>query len=248
MRQDQQPTLASMASIRIIRSNAHFNLFASRRLTWWEELGVGYYPVETGTKPYDGAYFDRYKEQANSAIGKLLMASRVNFVNLHIQRWEPLLDVGIGSGAFIEERNAQCPEASIPVTRGFDINPKGRDWLDERGLWQNPYEYIAASSSLFAASFWDVLEHMDNPAIILKHLSWAFVSIPIFRNVEHVLASKHYRKDEHVWYFTARGLCWYMEQLGFACVTRNDMETRIGREDIGTFAFKRREMGSVHRT
>ena len=243
MQQDQLPTVASMASIQVIRRNAHFNLFASCRLTWWEELGLGYYPVETGTKPYDEAYFERYKEQANSAIGKLLMASRVSFVNLHIQRWEALCDVGIGSGAFIEARNQRCPEASIPVTYGFDVNPKAIEWLRKNGLWQNPYEHIVNN-----ASFWDVLEHLDNPATILRPLTWAFISIPIFRNVEHVLQSKHYRKDEHVWYFTARGLIWYMDQLGFSCVTRNDMETRIGREDIGTFAFKRRELESVHRT
>ena len=65
------------------------------------------------------------------------------------------------------------------------------------------------------------------------------MSIPIFEDGEHVLRSKHYRKDEHVWYFTARGLINVFADCGFDLVDMSRIETDIGREDIGSFAFKR---------
>jgi hypothetical protein len=42
-----------------------------------------------------------------------------------------------------------------------------------------------------------------------------------------------------MWYFTDRGLTSYMAEKGFLLVQRNTMEQVVGREDIGTYAFKR---------
>jgi len=68
---------------------------------------------------------------------------------------------------------------------------------------------------------------------------WLFVSLPIFRDAEHVLRSKHFRPQEHVWYFSRDGLIYAMKQCGFDLVSESNVETELGREDIGTFAFKR---------
>lgn len=203
--------------------------FAHRRLTWWPEIGVGYYPVEAGVAPYDAAYFDRFTAQANTDIGRALMLARVAFVQrFHKGR---LIDIGIGSGAFIERRN----EAGSK-TFGFDVNPSAKQWLFERGLELNPYQGIHS-----AISMWDVLEHIPDFRLLLRRVrTWVFVSIPIFKDCEHVLRSKHYRKDEHVWYFTRRGLVKVFDDCGFDMVAVNDVETSLGREDIETFAFFRR--------
>lgn len=205
-----------------------FEKFADRRLTWWPEIGVGYYPVAAGVEPYDDSYFDRYAAQANTDIGRALMAARVEFVGKH---WAfEMIDVGIGSGAFIMLRGENIP------TYGWDISPKAQRWLRREGLQADPYR-----DRVQAISLWDVMEHMPNFQVLLGNVeSWVFISIPIFRNGEHVLRSKHYRKDEHVWYFTASGLVTTMDRLGFECVEVSDFETRIGREDIGSFAFRRR--------
>ena len=155
------------------------------------------------------------------------MRARVEFVERHYQG--PLIDIGIGSGAFIEARQRLQP------TCGYDVNPAGIGWLEERKLFCNPYV-----GSFDAASMWDVLEHMPNYPGLLGHVrEWLFLSLPIFRNAMHVLASKHFRPKEHVWYFTRDGLVFAMKQCGFALVTENTIETELGREDIGTFAFRR---------
>jgi hypothetical protein len=212
-----------------------FDQFASRRLTWWQELGVGYYPVEAGAAPYDPEYFARYQRQADSEIGRALMQFRIDFVARH---WDgALIDVGIGSGAFVEQRNRTFEQGgwSCAATQGFDINPAAVAWLEQRGLFADPYR-----PRVSALSFWDVLEHIEDFRPLLANATrWVFTSLPIFRDAAHVLQSKHYRKDEHIWYFTRDGLVAVMREQGFILVEESDQETRIGREDISAFAFRR---------
>lgn len=156
------------------------------------------------------------------------MRARVDFVARH---WNGVLvDVGIGSGAFIEARDAKGHQ-----TIGFDVCPQAIEWLLARNKIADPYRFEHN-----ALCFWDVLEHIPNfPTLLANVTQWVFVSIPIFTDCDHVLRSKHLRCDEHVWYFTSRGLNSVMRWLGFECVEYNDMESQIGREDIGTFAFRR---------
>jgi len=183
--------------------------------------------VEDSSETYDSKYFARYQRQAKTPIGRQLMERRVSFVEQHYLG--TLVDVGIGSGAFVDLRNT----TGRPTT-GFDINPAGVEWLRTRGLLTDPWQGVRA------VSMWDVLEHMPDFDDLLKVVSeWVFVSIPTFVDGEHVLRSKHYRKDEHVWYFTISGLVDTLGSLGFVLVDMSDMETRLGREDIMTFAFRR---------
>ncbi|KQU77711.1 hypothetical protein ASD12_18090 [Mesorhizobium sp. Root102] len=210
-----------------------FDACAARQLTWWPELGIGFYPVEAGIEPYDAAYFERFQQQADTLIGRALMQARVDFVSGHYQGG--LVDVGIGSGAFIERRNSVASE----TTFGFDVNPVAEAWLRQRGLFIDPYR-----ERVPAVSLWDVMEHIpDFRALLARVSEWVFVSIPIFRDGQHVLCSKHFRKDEHVWYFTSDGLIRAFDDCGFDVVSSNRMETDCGREDIGTFAFRRRGEG-----
>ena len=68
---------------------------------------------------------------------------------------------------------------------------------------------------------------------------WLFMSLPVFNDVDHVLRSKHFKPDEHFWYFTRDGLVAAMLMCGFKLVAESDVESELGREDIGTFAFRR---------
>jgi hypothetical protein len=89
---------------------------------------------------------------------------------------------------------------------------------------------------------WDVLEHMHDFRPLLANVQqWLFLAVPIFRDAEHVLRSKHYRKDEHCWYFTRHGLVSMLRDSGFELIADSDMEIYAGREDIGAFAFRRTE-------
>jgi hypothetical protein len=203
-------------------------LFSRRRLTWWPQIGIGWYPVEAGTEPYDQEYFDRFDRDAQTPLGRALMQGRLEFVEQHHQG--ALVDIGIGSGAFVELRQAHARP-----TWGHDVNPAGIDWLAARKLLVDPYR-----CPFDAMTLWDVLEHIPHYQPLLENVrKWLFVSTPIYRNAEHVLRSKHFRPREHVWYFTRDGLVFTMKLCGFELVLESTFETELGREDIGTFAFRR---------
>lgn len=178
--------------------------------------------------PYDDAYFAKYAGYAQTELGRQINAARVAFVARHFSVGR-LVDVGIGCGQFVE---------SWPGAVGYDVNPCGIDWLRERARFVDPY-----STSVAAACFWDSLEHIVDPAPILENVSdRVFVALPIFRDLQHALSSKHFRRDEHCWYFTEPGFLKFMDAHGWECIDRSAVETELGRDDILSFAFSRIEV------
>lgn len=156
------------------------------------------------------------------------MAFRTEFVAEHYRG--DLCDVGIGCGAFIQRRG-QKPHRTL----GYDVNPAGIKWLIEQNLFTDPYLVPFRAITLF-----DVLEHISNFLPLLENVGeWVFITVPIFECEDHALASKHFRPDEHYWYFTESGLCDAMKLCGFGLVSLSDMEKNIGREDVRTYAFRR---------
>lgn len=209
--------------------DAVFEAAARRELVWIPERGMGYYPV-SAPPPYDAAYFDKYVGYAATTMGQGITDARVELVNRYTLG--EVVDVGVGCGTFIMARGA--------LTYGFDINPAGRHWLIDRDLWKDP-----TSVPVQAASFWDALEHIQDPAPILDNVGqWVFVSLPLFTGPDHVLSSKHFRRDEHYWYWTREGLIWWMGEHGFECVEHATPESLLGREDIHTFVFRRATAGT----
>lgn len=191
---------------------------------WLPEIGMGHFPVMPDNRPYDAAYFEKYQALADTEVGRDLTRARIQLVARHYQG--ALLDVGIGSGQFVESRNNTC---------GYDVNPTGIEWLERRGLWADLY-----GGRHKALSFWDSLEHIDRPDIAVACAEhWVFVSVPIFDSGDHVLRSKHFKKTEHIWYWTHDGFInWFAEQ-GFKLAEYNQSENRLGRSDIGSYAFER---------
>jgi hypothetical protein len=210
----------------------------SKELTWWPERGMGFYPVPDLSK-YDHDYFSKYQGYASTPMGAKLNVARMELVAKHAGFNNPnMVDVGIGSGSFLEGWNYHCEQHSRRphLSRGYDVNPVGIGWLQQRELWLDPYK-----DPVDVATFWDSLEHIADPSRIVSRIGqWAFVSIPIFMDSDHVLRSKHFRKDEHFWYFTHDGLVRWFYGQGFNLVESNRMEEEVGREDIGTYVFRRR--------
>lgn len=185
---------------------------------------MGYYPVTAS--PYDGAYWDKYRAMDRTPVGDKLTAARMALVQRYYKGSSlNLIDIGIGGGRFVEDMDC-C---------GYDINPDAMLWLEARGRLVNPWH-----QSVEAVTFWDSLEHIHDPRPLLANVrSWVFVSLPIFENYAHIKRSKHFRPDEHVWYFSQKGLTRFMGEAGFELVLSNSMEQSAGREDIGTFVFRR---------
>jgi hypothetical protein len=205
-----------------------FCRLANSGLIWFPNPGVGYFNI-TDPAPYDSAYFERYRTQANTDIGRALMRIRVEQVR-RVMRHGTVCDIGIGSGAFIEA----MAQGEGPHAYGDDVNPAAVKWLKDRGL--HLYEPLQADG----ICLWDVLEHIPDFAPVLNRARrFVFLSLPICRDEFHARTFKHFRPREHCWYFTDTGIVAAMAYNGFKLIERHDFEVEAGREDVRSFTFMR---------
>ena len=89
---------------------------------------------------------------------------------------------------------------------------------------------------------WDVIEHLPEPWFYFRHVqlrSLVFVSIPLFYGLGGIRLSKHYRPNEHLYYFTEDGFVDWMEMHGFMKLEQQRFEIDAGRESVYSFAFRR---------
>jgi hypothetical protein len=200
-------------------------------LVWDANQGLGFYPVREADLPYDQAYFDKYAKMADTPMGRRLNDFRVELLEEWLPMESAFLDIGIGDGAFLR---AIAARGRIGAW-GYDVNPAGVAWLKSRGQFSR-----WDIEDWEAMTFWDSLEHIRDPAAVLERISgMAFVSIPIFLDSEHVMHSRHFRTDEHFWYFTHWGFERWAMRLGFTVIDHTRQETHLGREDIETFVLRR---------
>jgi hypothetical protein len=173
---------------------------------------------------YTGDYFAKYQLMDETPMGEALTDARVLLVDDHYQG-EDIIDIGIGGGKFV----------ILMMCSGFDVNPSAVRWLKDQGMYRDPYE-----KKVEVLTFWDSLEHIPDPiAIVRQARKWVFVSMPIYDNEAHCRQSKHFKPGEHLHYWTHSGLVDWFAQQGFILMAHNDEESRIGREGIKSYAFKR---------
>jgi hypothetical protein len=206
-----------------------FHGWAREGLVWLPERGMGF--LEVTEQPYDAEYFEKYAGYAATEMGRAITESRLALVLRHINRGSAVVDVGIGSGHFLEAAGEL-----LPFLGGYDVNPAGIAWLNARGLFRDPRRV-----PVDVLTFWDVLEHIPDPATYLvRAREWVFCSLPIVPgDGPPPLDWKHLRRDEHVWYWTHDGFIAWMAEKGFDLEEFSYIEVQLGREDIGTFAFRR---------
>ncbi len=193
------------------------------------ELGYAYQRDRSKSVPYDAGYFEKYRNYEGSEIAVKLNEFRTAITEKYCRK---ILDVGIGSGEFIKS-------SRIPAW-GTDINEVAIRWLIDQEKFIDLAEGLP--TWLDGVCCWDVLEHLPSPTQFLRKFhvgQYLFVSIPIFDGLTIVPQSKHYRPDEHYWYFTAWGLARYVETQGFRLFETSWAETRAGREGIGSFVFRK---------
>ncbi len=187
-----------------------------RGRAWQTDLDV--------TTMYGVEYFNKCASNDASSIADALNVCRSSLVQRHYGDGL-LVDVGIGSGEFIRHR---------PNTLGTDINPVALKWLADN-------EKLADDAATYQAfSFWDVIEHMPDPAIALSRIpigGFAFFSIPVFDDLTRIRESKHYRPGEHLHYWTRSGFIAWLLHHGFYLLETNNGETIAGRDSIESFAF-----------
>jgi hypothetical protein len=182
---------------------------------------------------YGKKYFEIYTGLKNTRIANKLNLGRVKIVNDIIGK-EKALDIGIGSGEFIENRKN---------TYGYDINLYGIAWLKERKLYYNFNKLLKEKTSSFLGiTFWDSFEHILDIKYVLSNIligMTVFLSIPIFSTLKNIKKSKHYKPGEHIHYFTMIGLVEFFKKYGFKWIKIQTFEIEAGRDSIYTFAFKK---------
>jgi hypothetical protein len=187
--------------------------------------GAAYQKDRNHIIKYDDSYFNKCASYEDSQIALDINRGRIDFVEKHYRG--DLLDIGIGCGEFIKKR---------PNTYGYDVNPAAIQWLLEQGIFRD------VLSDFYAFAFWDVLEHIENPADYFLNMnqgSFVFVRLPIFTDLLRIRESKHYRPGEHLYYWTRTGFTAWMSQHGLNLIGMDTFEMKAGRESIYSFAFRK---------
>jgi hypothetical protein len=206
-------------------------------LTIFQSLGIA---VQTDLRsavpvPYDKEYFEKYRHYEGSPIARAINRGRVGLVQKYCSNSD-ILDIGIGSGEFLRA----CDRARVGRCYGFDVNPYGIDLLYRENRYINPYKDLPRS--IGGMTCWDSLEHLIDPYALVSRLypgQYLFLSLPIFADLRRIRDSKHYRPNEHFFYFTDCGLVGWLEGSGFTLLERSSFEIEAGREDIHSYVFLR---------
>lgn len=199
---------------------------------WEHELGRGRLAVPPIA--YDRAYFEKYRRYAETPLGWKLTAARLALVLRHWDKQGLIVDVGIGSGQFVEA----CEDEGV-IVRGADVCPVALEWLAARCALHS-LDWPNGSAFADVLTFWDSLEHIPDPAkAISRAKRWAFVALPVCDTRAEWVRSKHFRPGEHLWYWSERGFALWAEEQGFAVAEVSREETDLGRESISSFALRR---------
>ena len=195
------------------------------------------------TVPYEKDYWQKYVDYRGTETSKAINDARINLIKRYCKPQAKILDIGIGSGEFI-----QTATLNSFITHGYDVNNVAKEWLQIRNIWYN-IEEESVKDDYDAITMWDVMEHMKNPSQLLSKIAsgtLVFISIPCFENfhkngrlLQGIKESKHYRPNEHYYYFSKKSLCEFMKLCGFETLEMNQKEIEAGRVDIYSFAFKK---------
>jgi 2-polyprenyl-3-methyl-5-hydroxy-6-metoxy-1,4-benzoquinol methylase len=154
---------------------------------------------------YDSAYAERYRQRAQSDIGRKIYASRWALIEKYCHGKMRLLDYGCAGGAFhLSSTNGYMAE-------GYDINPA-------YGFNKTPLGYFNV------ITMWDSIEHMHEPWVFIQERmpQWLFLSTPNLESVKGPVKEwKHFRPAEHVYYFDQHSLRFHLEAAGYEIMEFN---------------------------
>lgn len=206
---------------------ARYDAVEDNDLMLCQQRGVAYQRDMSHPIEYGDAYFDAFLALENQEIARKINAGRIDLVNKYMGAGGHVVDVGIGSGEFIKNRQN---------TFGHDVNPKAKAWLKEQLKLAPPFDHCRAFT------FWDVLEHIEKPNDYFRRMPdgcHLFACLPVFSDLERVRESKHYKPNEHFYYWTEQGFVDWLALYRFRLLEKQTFETEAGRDSITSFAFVR---------
>jgi len=173
--------------------------------------------VSSDIKPdksiYDKSYVLKYQRYEKTDIGKQIQRLRYETVHKHVEKGT-LLDFGCGVGSFVNYCSINGLNAS-----GFDINPYG-DYCEPTALMRK-YDIV---------TFWDSLEHVEDPVKLIKSLDskYIFICTPDTDGFDYrdITKWKHYMPEEHCHYYTLNSLCKLLDKCGYEVIDHNWNESK----------------------
>lgn len=201
--------------------------------TWIHDMGL-VIQHEPSIQPYDygDAYFQNYRNYRYSPIARDL-----NDLRRSLCRDANVLDVGVGDLAFLDTLEAYNKRG---LFLGYDVNPIAIRELQRRNQWLDIFTETIPEE-ITTITLWDTLEHIPDPHRYFAAFGGRnlIVSLPIFRDFRELKTSKHFKPNEHLYYFTNWGLIRWLSTYGYQLEFVTSMESEIGRDGILTFRFTR---------
>jgi SAM-dependent methyltransferase len=179
---------------------------------------------------YDKSYVLTYKRYDEQDTGVAIKELRCMTVRKHLKDGR-VLDYGCGTGAFIGECRYHGYDAV-----GYDINPN-TGFCDPLVLLDS-YDVV---------TFWDSLEHVDDPAELIMRLDaeWVFICTPSTDDCSGDLTKwRHYKPVEHKHYFNEKSLRALLDVCGYDVVEchydESQLRTGGGQQNIITIGGRKR--------
>lgn len=186
-----------------------------------------------------------YRERFASPLGQAINAWRAWWVTSTIEKHglpaldATVLDYGAGVGAFLSQMADKCADLLWAEINEFMVGDLVFHYPDMRQYTPGyPVDVL---------TLWDVFEHLADPWGLLGAINPAhvFLTIPIIAPSADPKKSKHYKPNEHQWYWTLAGFMGEARKHGWrAHAPRNNPESEtFDREWVYSVHLRRDDNG-----
>jgi len=181
------------------------------------------YQVEKKGFTYDEEYVkDRYDTYGE--LNNYMSHLRLGYILGSIKdKINSVLDIGYGNGSFLKTSKKIIPNCYGYDVTGYEI-PKGCEFVED---WTN--------LNVDLITFFDVLEHFENPYIIKDlNVKYIVLSFPWCHYIsdEWFKEWKHRRPNEHLWFFNEKNIYNFAKSTGYEVINHCNIEDTIRGQNI----------------
>jgi SAM-dependent methyltransferase len=200
-----------------------------------QECGIAYtHPRPEGNeleKNYSPSYYGPQNAKFVPVIEKWvawMTTRRAHWIDKKIAPRSRILEIGCGRGLLLKALSHLGHECH--GTERSDLAAAGAQRMVGIRIYTQPLEQCPFRENSFdAVILWHVLEHLENPNTILRHLfklmkpeGLLIVEVPNLCSLQSRLAGKHWFHldiERHLYHFTPAGLHRLLESSGFQGLT-----------------------------
>jgi len=212
------------------------------------ECGIGESELPSLSRVYNEDYAHLYVSYLSQDLGHKIVKHRVQELQklTNLFGWEShrcsTLDFGCATGIVVREARELGLDA-------WGYEPHAVFFNSHHALHVAPWIAINPESIVstpFVVSFYDALEHLERVDKWLQlfqpiRIVVTLPVVPLTMFSKDLPNWKHYKPDEHVWYFTDNGIHNFLAAHGYEVYEVEDFERKLGRLDALTVHARRIE-------